>query len=130
MASYDDATLKVTELFCKAILLRMFVYGDCMALVDFIHQSAMGVAEIAKSTNLKGCPNLCIYTVPVKSLDTPTHSRVLLHLYYFLHCRIVKTSKLLNNIWNHVVIKKSVNLLRIGHLKKKNIPPKRTCYGA
>uniref|UniRef100_A0A8C7NZY0 EF-hand domain-containing protein n=1 Tax=Oncorhynchus mykiss TaxID=8022 RepID=A0A8C7NZY0_ONCMY len=42
-------------------------------------------------------------TVPVKSLDTPTHSRVFLYFYYFLHCRIiVKTSK----IWNHVVTKK------------------------
>ena len=34
------------------------------------------------------------HTVPVKSLDTPTHSRVFLYFYYFLHCRIiVKTSK-------------------------------------
>ena len=32
--------------------------------------------------------------VPVKSLDTPTHSRVFLYFDYFLHCRIiVKTSK-------------------------------------
>ena len=50
------------------------------------------------------------YTIPVKSLDTPTHSRVFLYLYYFLHCRIiVKTSKLWNNIWNHVVTKKVLN---------------------
>uniref|UniRef100_A0A674DS39 Uncharacterized protein n=1 Tax=Salmo trutta TaxID=8032 RepID=A0A674DS39_SALTR len=36
-----------------------------------------------------------LYTVPVKSLDTPTHSRVFLYFDYFLHCRtIVKTSKL------------------------------------
>uniref|UniRef100_A0A8C8EW57 exodeoxyribonuclease III n=1 Tax=Oncorhynchus tshawytscha TaxID=74940 RepID=A0A8C8EW57_ONCTS len=35
------------------------------------------------------------YTLPVKSLDTPTHSRVFLYLYYFLHYRIiVKTSNL------------------------------------
>jgi hypothetical protein len=34
---------------------------------------------------------------------TPTHSRV--YLYYFLHCIIVKTSKLWNNTWNHVVNK-------------------------
>ena len=38
-------------------------------------------------------------TVPVKSMDTPTHSRIFLNFYYFLHCRIiiiiiVKTSKL------------------------------------
>ncbi|KAM9412450.1 vacuolar protein sorting-associated protein 26A-like isoform 2-T2 [Salvelinus alpinus] len=36
-----------------------------------------------------------LYTVPDKSLDTPTHSRVFLYFDYFLHCRtIVKTSKL------------------------------------
>jgi hypothetical protein len=35
------------------------------------------------------------YIVPVKSVDTPTHSRVFLNFYTFLHCRIiVKTSKL------------------------------------
>ena len=39
------------------------------------------------SVNLQG------HTVPVKSLDTPAHSRVFLYLYYFLHCRIIaKTS--------------------------------------
>jgi hypothetical protein len=32
VASCDSATLKVTELFCKAILLSMFVYGDCMTV--------------------------------------------------------------------------------------------------
>ena len=43
---------------------------------------------------------LLIYKVPVKSMDTPTHSRVFLYLNYFLHCRIiVKTSKLWNNTY-------------------------------
>ena len=38
------------------------------------------------------------HTVPVKSLDTPTHSMIFLYFDYFLHCRIiVKTSKLWNN---------------------------------
>ena len=32
VSSDDGATLKVTELFSKAILLPMFVYGDCMAV--------------------------------------------------------------------------------------------------
>ena len=33
--------------------------------------------------------------VPVKRLDTPTHSRVFLYFDYFLHCKItVKTFKL------------------------------------
>jgi hypothetical protein len=45
--------LKVTELFSQAILLTMFVYGDCMTVCkDFINLSATGVAEIAKSTNV------------------------------------------------------------------------------
>ncbi|CAB1351332.1 unnamed protein product [Coregonus sp. 'balchen'] len=36
-----------------------------------------------------------VSTVPVKSLDTPTHSRVFIYFYYFLHCRIIaKTSTL------------------------------------
>ena len=43
-------------------------------------------------------------TLPVKSLDTPTHTRVFLYLSYFLHCIIiVKSSKLWNNTWNNVV---------------------------
>ena len=42
----------------------------------------------------------CVYTVPVKSLDTPTHSRFFHYFYYFLHFRIiVKTSKLWNNTY-------------------------------
>ena len=48
-ASYDGATLKFTELFIKAIILPIFVY--------FIPLSPTGVAEIVKSTNLKGCPH-------------------------------------------------------------------------
>jgi hypothetical protein len=32
VASYDGAKLKVPELFSKAILLPMFVYGDGMAV--------------------------------------------------------------------------------------------------
>ena len=50
--------LKVTELFSKAILLPMFVYGDCMSVCSiFIHLSATGVAETAESSNLKGFPH-------------------------------------------------------------------------
>ena len=55
VASYDDTTLKVTELFSKAILLPMFVYGNCMAVcLIFIYLSAMDVAEMAESTHFKG----------------------------------------------------------------------------
>ena len=61
VASCDGAMLKVTKLFSKAILLPMFVYRDCMAVfLDFIHLSATGVAEIAKSTHLKGCPHTLV----------------------------------------------------------------------
>ena len=56
VASYDGATLKVIELSLLAILLPMFVYGDCMAVCN-------GVAEIAKSTNLKECPHTFVYIV-------------------------------------------------------------------
>ena len=42
----------------------------------------------------------CIFIVPVNSLDTPTHSRVFLYFYYFLHCRIiVMKSKLWDNTY-------------------------------
>ena len=58
------------------------------------------------------CVKLC--TVPVKSLDTPAHSRVFLYFYYFLHCIIiVKTLKLWNNTGNHVVTKKGVKQIKI-----------------
>ena len=54
--------------------------------------------------------NGSLYTVPVKGLDTPTHSRVFIYFYYFVHCRIiVKTSTLWNKTWNHVVTKKVLN---------------------
>ena len=64
MASYGGATLKVTELFSKAILLTMFVYGDFLAVcLIFIYLSTTGVTEIAKSTNLKWCPQTFVYIV-------------------------------------------------------------------
>jgi hypothetical protein len=36
VASYDGATLKVTELFGKAILLTMFICEDCMAVCSIL----------------------------------------------------------------------------------------------
>ena len=59
MASYDGATLKVTELFSKAILLPMFIYEEYI----FIHLSATGLAEIAKSPKLKVCPHTFVQIV-------------------------------------------------------------------
>ena len=40
----------------------MLVHGD-LKLVYVIHLSATGVAEIAESTNLKGCPHTFVYIV-------------------------------------------------------------------
>ena len=74
MAYYDGAMLKVTELFSKAILVLMFVYGDCMTVLDFIHLSATGVAEIAESTNLKVRPHTFVFKVYImKSTENEAH---------------------------------------------------------
>ena len=51
MASYDGATLRVPELFSKANVCLWRLHGG---VLDFIHLSATGLAEIAESTNLKG----------------------------------------------------------------------------
>jgi hypothetical protein len=37
VASYDGAILKVTDFFSKAILLPMFVYGDCMVVCSILY---------------------------------------------------------------------------------------------
>ena len=37
VASFYCTTLKVTEIFSKAILLPMFVYGDCMAVCTILY---------------------------------------------------------------------------------------------
>ena len=76
-------------------------------------------------------------TVPVKSLDTPTHSGVVLYFDYFLHCRItVKTSTLyikLSTCWllfvhsavelipNHLNWVEVRGLWRPGHLMQHSI---------
>ena len=64
MASYDGATLKVTELFSTghstANVCQWRLHGF---VLNFIHLSAMAVAEIAKSTHLKGCPHSFVYIV-------------------------------------------------------------------
>jgi hypothetical protein len=63
--------LKVTELFNEAILLPMFVFVCLWSVLDFIQLSATGVAEIPKSTTLKGCPhtfvNIMCHDSPVKT---------------------------------------------------------------
>jgi hypothetical protein len=63
VASYDGAMLKVTELFSKAVLLPMFVYGDCMAvctILFFLYTCQQCVW--LKSTNLKR-PHTFVYMV-------------------------------------------------------------------
>ena len=67
MASYDKWQLKITVLFGKAILLTMFVYGDCMTVCsNCIHLSATIVDEIAESIQLKGCPHTFVCIVYLK----------------------------------------------------------------
>jgi hypothetical protein len=63
-SALGGAMLKVTELYSKAIQLPMFVYG-CVhgGVLNFIHLSATGVAEIAISTHFKGCPDTRVYIV-------------------------------------------------------------------
>jgi hypothetical protein len=51
--------LKVAELSRKAILLPMFVFGDCTAMCSIF------VAEIAETTNLKECPHTFVYIYSV-----------------------------------------------------------------
>ena len=64
MASYDGATLKVTELFSEAhSTANVWLWRLHGCLLDFIHLSATGVTEIAKSTNLKVCPHTFVYIV-------------------------------------------------------------------
>ena len=47
-------------------------------MLDFIDLSATGVAKIAESTNLKGCPHtfVCIYSTSQK------YEHLFIHLYY------------------------------------------------
>ena len=69
MASYDGATLKVTELFSKGhSTANICLWRLHSCFLDFIHLSAMCVAEIAKSTNLKGCPHTFVYVVCVEGI--------------------------------------------------------------
>jgi hypothetical protein len=67
VAFYDGATLIVTEVISKTILLPMLAYGVCL-----------GVAEIAESTNLKGCPYTFVYKVYVNAIlrGNPEHIAV------------------------------------------------------
>ena len=68
VASYEGATLKVTEL-SKANLLTMFVYGDCMVVSSILYTCQQWVwLKIAESTNLKMCPHTFVYIVYVARL--------------------------------------------------------------
>ena len=52
VVSYDGATLKVTELFSTAhSAANVCVWRLHGCVLDFMHLSAMGVAEIAELTN-------------------------------------------------------------------------------
>ena len=57
----------------------MFVYGDCILHARFYTPVSNGVAEITKSSNLKGCPWSSVYVVYV-----PIPCHISLEKIYFL----------------------------------------------
>ena len=63
VAFCDGATLKVIEFFSKTILLPVCRWRFHGSVHDYIHLLAIGVAEIATSTHLKGCPHTFVYVV-------------------------------------------------------------------
>ena len=66
MASDDGATLKVTELFSMAhSTANVCVWRLHGCVLDFIHLLAMGMDELAESTNLKSCPHAFSHVVYV-----------------------------------------------------------------
>ena len=79
---------------------QMAPYSLCSALLLTMLNRALGAIWDAYYVFVS-CVLYCTwFTVPVKSLDTPTHSRVFLYFYYFSHCRIIAmTSKLWNNTY-------------------------------
>ena len=48
-------------------------------MLDFIQLSAAGVAEIAESTHLKGCPHTFVYVVYLSMGDNYSHPFPLLY---------------------------------------------------
>ena len=58
--------VKVTDLFRMGhSTANVCLWRLLGCVLDFINLSATGVAEIAKSTNSKGCPHAFVYTVLV-----------------------------------------------------------------
>ena len=53
-------------------------------MLHFIHLSATGVAEIAESTNLKGCPHTFVYTVYVLAGIVYAHCTIEIEWFYIL----------------------------------------------
>ena len=83
----------LTHIFCRC-------YRRCRKIVSPTVQQ-----YLTKQNNTHKTSNVRVRNINIKSQSkvwTPTHSRVFLYLYYFLHCRItLKTSKLWNNTrWN------------------------------
>ena len=85
-----------------------FLIGSCVALTNQV------AAYIYCTKDQTMVRHIYIYIVQVKGLDTPTHSRVFLYWYYFLHYRIiVKTSKRWNYTHGIINTKKSVKQIKI-----------------
>ena len=71
----------------------------------------------------------CVVTVPVKSMDTPTHSRVVVNVLLFSQLQNnsedIKTMK--QHIWNHVVIKTVIYFI-FQILQSSHLLPKLHCW--
>jgi hypothetical protein len=79
--SYDGATLKVTELFSKAILLPMFLWRLHGCVFDFIHLSATRLAVIL----LWNLINLCSHLWENGTWYTYWRDLLCLHPFSFIH---------------------------------------------
>ena len=102
MASFDGATLKVTEPFdtsySTATVCLWRLHGG---VLDFIHLSATGVAEIAESTNLKGCSHAFVYVMYVWLVAYCCHTKVSQMAPYSLHIAL-PWSKVVQYVGNKV----------------------------
>jgi hypothetical protein len=83
--------LKVTELFSTG----HFTANVCLCrllgcVLEFIHVSAKGVAEIAKSTNLKVCPHTFVHVVYMLThTSAHKHTHIHTHMQRTLHVTAV-----------------------------------------
>uniref|UniRef100_A0A674DJS5 Solute carrier family 26 member 6, like 2 n=1 Tax=Salmo trutta TaxID=8032 RepID=A0A674DJS5_SALTR len=76
----------------REIDIDIYLAGCQVCVVEQLSRASFFSESIPKSRLFTTVHDAVLH---IKGLDTPTHSRVFLSFYYFLHCRIiVKTSKL------------------------------------